>query len=216
MNIREPSPSIVLMGVSGCGKTTVGKKLSEALSIPFINGDNFHSNKNIKKMSSGKPLTDADRQSWLLTLSDLINKKGPVILECSALKSFYRRILIRSDPNLVFIFLDISPEIVKKRLISRKNHFMPQSLIQSQFNSLERPENAITIDADQPVYGLQAIGLTSNEYPAETIEEIAGEYLKEILEHNRNLGDEKRMQISETQAHFLQLVIKIHYLLDIG
>jgi carbohydrate kinase (thermoresistant glucokinase family) len=139
------------MGVAGSGKTTIGRVLSEHLGLSFHDGDDFHSPGNIKKMTSGEALTDEDRDGWLSTLSHLIKDKEDVVLACSALKRSYRDRLRESDSSLLFVFLDVSVEIAKDRLRARGDHFMPASLIISQFSALERPRDAIRIDAEQPV-----------------------------------------------------------------
>jgi carbohydrate kinase (thermoresistant glucokinase family) len=138
------------MGVSGSGKTTVGKKLAEKINLPFYDGDDFHSEENKKKMAAGEPLTDDDRVGWLIKLNDLAKrkmKKKGAIIACSALKEKYRRVLsggIRGP--VVWIFLQGCYELIKKRMDERKDHFMPPGLLASQFDTLEIPENCITID----------------------------------------------------------------------
>tara|TARA_E500000331_G_C17003517_1_gene603132 strand:- start:108 stop:587 length:480 start_codon:yes stop_codon:yes gene_type:complete len=141
-------PSIVVMGVAGSGKTTVGKSVATHLGLDFYDGDDFHPARNVQKMSSGYSLTDEDRADWLSALAELIKGKGPIVLACSALKARYRERLAQSDNRLRFVFLDVSPEIARSRLKSRDSHFMPASLIDSQFEILERPQDAIEIDAE--------------------------------------------------------------------
>jgi len=143
--------SIVVMGVAGCGKTTIGQQLAQHLEIRFFDGDDFHSVRNVQKMSSGQSLTDEDRADWLSSLADLIRCEGPIVLACSALKKSYRTLLAESESALRFVFLDVSPEIARTRLESRDSHFMPASLIESQFEALERPQDAIEIDAENSV-----------------------------------------------------------------
>lgn len=138
--------AIVVMGVAGCGKSTVGKALADALHLPFHDADEYHPESNIEKMKNGLPLTDADRWPWLETLSELLH--APVVLACSALRASYREILSRrGDPR--FVFLQISPETATQRLRARAGHFMPSSLIESQFATLEAPVDAIVVDAEQ-------------------------------------------------------------------
>ena len=141
-------PSIVVMGVAGSGKTTVGKVVATHLGLDFYDGDDFHPVRNVQKMSSGHSLTDEDRADWLSALAELIKSKGPIVLACSALKTRYRERLAQSDNRLRFVFLDVSPEVARSRLESRDSHFMPASLIDSQFEILERPQDAIEIDAE--------------------------------------------------------------------
>lgn len=153
MNTINKNKAIIIMGVSGSGKTTIGKLLAEKTHIPFFDGDNFHSKENIEKMASGKPLNDEDRKEWLLQLNTLIkenvNKKG-CIIACSSLKKSYRKILSQEVPNAIkFVFLQGSyPEIIS-RMESRENHFIPSSLLKSQFETLEIPQNAYTLSIMQ-------------------------------------------------------------------
>ena len=141
--------TLVIMGVSGSGKSTIGKLLAERLSLPFFDGDDFHSEKNVQKMSLGQPLTDDDREDWLASLAELILAEKPIVLACSALKKEYREHLSQSDISLRFIFLDIPYEVARKRLASREGHFMPVSLLDSQFETLQRPQSAINIQAEK-------------------------------------------------------------------
>lgn len=140
------------MGVSGTGKTTIGKLLAEKLNIPFFDGDDFHPSANIEKMSAGIPLNDLDREGWLQTLNKLANehKASGAVIACSALKESYRQILKKGMNNQMdFIFLQGSFELIKKRMEQRKGHFMPLELLKSQFNTLEIPRDAIFISVDQ-------------------------------------------------------------------
>ena len=138
--------AVVVMGVAGCGKSTLGKALAEALKLPFHDADDYHPQSNIAKMQSGAPLTDEDRWPWLSTLAQLLQE--PMVLACSALKASYRDKLSNgTDP--AFIFLKISPETAERRLRARPGHFMPTSLVESQFATLEEPADAFTIDAER-------------------------------------------------------------------
>jgi len=138
------------MGVSGTGKSTIGKLLSQKLDVPFFDGDDFHPERNILKMKSGQPLTDEDRKDWLLALNELAKtqqKSNGGIIACSALKQVYRDMLnAELDPSLVFIFLEGSFELISSRMQARKDHFMPVDLLRSQFDTLEVPEDAIYAD----------------------------------------------------------------------
>jgi 6-phosphogluconate dehydrogenase len=163
MTENNKNKAIVIMGVSGSGKTTIGKLLSEKIQMPFFDGDDFHSEENIRKMASGKPLNDEDRKEWLLQLNALIqenqNKKG-CIIACSSLKKNYRDILSTNVPNAIkFVFLQGSYSEILSRMESRENHFIPSSLLKSQFETLEIPQNAYSIsimqNPDQMVANIQ-------------------------------------------------------------
>lgn len=138
----------IIMGVSGTGKSTIGKLLSSTLEIPFFDGDDFHPMENIEKMEAGIPLNDDDRKGWLIRLNVLAkeHKSTGAIIACSALKESYREILLKETKNhLEFIYLEGSFELIKSRLESRKGHFMPLALLRSQFDTLEVPAEAITV-----------------------------------------------------------------------
>jgi carbohydrate kinase (thermoresistant glucokinase family) len=141
---------IYIIGVSGSGKTTVGKKLSAKTGIPFFDGDDFHSSSNKKKMHEGQPLNDNDRKEWLRRINELainqLKNKGAVIA-CSALKEKYRAVLSKGiSDSVIWIFLQGSYELIRKRLDARTHHFMPPSLLASQFQALEVPSDALNID----------------------------------------------------------------------
>ena len=141
---------IFIIGVSGCGKSTIGKLLSEELNIPFFDGDNFHPESNIKKMSNGQALNDDDRQGWLEALNDLAKKqltKNSCVIVCSALKQSYRDILNTTiESSTKWVFLQGSFEQITDRISKREGHFMNSDLLKSQFDILEEPKNAIKID----------------------------------------------------------------------
>lgn len=143
---------IVVMGVSGSGKTEIGKLLSEKLSRPFFDGDDFHPEANVKKMSSGHPLNDEDRKEWLIALNKLAieHRHKGAIIACSALKKNYRSLLRAGMGNCIsFVHLDGSFELIKSRLEKRKGHFMPINLLQSQFDALEPPSKEITVSIEE-------------------------------------------------------------------
>lgn len=145
-------PIYIVMGVSGTGKTTIGELLAKNLKLPFFDGDDFHPEANIKKMASGKPLTDLDRKGWLTKLNRLAIEHKPkgAVIACSALKEKYRLMLKESvNSQMEFIFLDASFEQIKNRMAKRKDHFMPIKLLQSQFDTLEPPQNAIKVEASK-------------------------------------------------------------------
>jgi gluconokinase len=142
--------SIILMGVAGSGKTTIGKELESLLGYKFHDADDFHSPKNINKMKNGIALTDNDRSDWLAELNDLLIDHEPIILACSALKSKYRYILAKNT-KCRFIYLKISINAVVLRLKARSGHYFNTSLIETQFSTLEEPKTCIVIDAEKSV-----------------------------------------------------------------
>ncbi len=145
----------VLMGVCGCGKTTVGEELARAKQGVFIEGDSYHSDENVEKMRSGTPLTDADRQQWLGTLARVVREhaeaKAWCFVGCSALKASYREILRKGDPNLGFLYLHGDEELLRERMEARQGHYMPASLLDSQLAILEEPaqDEALWVSIDQ-------------------------------------------------------------------
>jgi len=143
---------IVLMGVSGVGKTEVGTRLAEALGGTFAEGDDYHPPANVEKMRNGVPLNDDDRRPWLETMSREIGKwldaGDTVVLACSALKKRYREILQAGHAGVRFVYLKGSRELISSRLEQRRGHYMPSSLLDSQFDALEEPKDAITVGID--------------------------------------------------------------------
>ena len=140
---------IQIIGVSGCGKSTIARKLSENLGIPYFDADDFHPKANIDKMSSGKPLNDADRAPWLAILSNNLKqweKEGGAILACSALKERYRKVLSEGLDTCTWIFLEGSYELILERMQKRKGHYMGEKMLRSQFKALEVPDYGIHID----------------------------------------------------------------------
>lgn len=148
----------IVMGVSGCGKSTVGEQLAELLGLSFLEGDSFHTPSNISRMSSGIPLTDSDRVPWLKQLSEIIgeyqDKQQGFVMTCSSLKKSYRQQLCEKTGRLTFVYLKGSRAEIQKRMSGREGHFMDPALLDSQFDALEEPDKhelAITVSIAQPV-----------------------------------------------------------------
>lgn len=143
----------VVMGVSGCGKSTVAQSLAERSGGLFLDADDFHPPENKRKMADGIPLTDDDRWGWLdalnAQLAALANGEKPVFLACSALREVYRARLRKGLAGLVFVYLKGSRECIAARLNARKGHFMPSALLDSQFATLEEPTDALVVDIGQ-------------------------------------------------------------------
>lgn len=143
---------LIVMGVAGSGKSTIGQLLADRLGWPFFDGDDFHPASNIEKMRSGQPLTDEDRATWLAALADLIHEQvrqnQSAVIACSALKQSYRDRL--QMEGVRFIYLRGSAEVIAARLQQRTGHYMPPSLLASQFATLEEPQGALTVDINLP------------------------------------------------------------------
>ncbi|ANK84417.1 MULTISPECIES: gluconokinase [unclassified Rhizobium] len=160
--------AIIVMGVSGCGKSSVGEKLAEALHLAFVEGDALHPAANVEKMSKGIPLTDEDRMPWLdLTgkrMQASLEKGEGIIVSCSALKRTYRdRLRAAAGGNLFFVYLEGSKALLTKRMGERKGHFMPISLLESQLATLEVPTGEpgiVTVDIDDTIDGIAATALS--------------------------------------------------------
>lgn len=148
------SMRLVIMGVAGCGKSTVGADLSERLRIPYRDGDDLHSADAVGKMRAGIPLNDDDRWPWLDRIAAVLNREAPLIIGCSALRRAYRdRIRSAAGGPVTFIHLAGDRDLIAARMASRSGHYMPLSLLDSQFATLERPgpDEAIEISIDQPM-----------------------------------------------------------------
>jgi carbohydrate kinase (thermoresistant glucokinase family) len=141
----------IVMGVSGSGKTTIGKLLAERLGLPFYDADDFHPVENIQKMSAGISLSDEDRFPWLDRLRSNFSTwdRPGAVLACSALKEVYRSFLKAEFNNLCFIYLQGSFELIYRRMQQRNNHFMDASMLQSQFDAFEVPDYGIHVGIDQ-------------------------------------------------------------------
>ncbi len=157
MEKPEVAKAYVVMGVSGSGKSTVGRALALRLGCPFYDGDDYHPDENVAKMSQGIPLNDADRRPWLNRLADLIedhlDKGETAVIACSALKEKYRKWLARDHEHVVFVYLRGSFELIWQRMQQREGHFMKAEMLQSQFDALEEPDpkTAVVVDIDQDV-----------------------------------------------------------------
>lgn len=154
ISYHERMTAYILMGVAGSGKTTIGKRVSHELGVPFFEGDDFHPAENVAKMSSGIPLTDADRVPWIDALVAALNTKqsSDAVVACSALSRFVRE-RIRSGLNepAKFIWLTAKPEIIEERLRTRGQHYMKAGMLASQFAALQVPHTAHQVSVEQPV-----------------------------------------------------------------
>ncbi|MGJ0389346.1 gluconokinase [Microbacterium sp. CGR1] len=150
------APLIVVMGVSGCGKSTVGLALADRLRVPFRDADDLHPASNVAKMSGGVPLTDEDRAPWLAAVGEELAAHGAagMVIACSALKVAYRDVLRQHAPAVLFVHLEASKQVIAKRMVVRSEHFMPLALLDSQLATLEplgADENGCSVDASQSI-----------------------------------------------------------------
>ena len=150
--------ALVVMGVSGSGKSTIADRLAARLGWRYEDGDRFHPPANVAKMSAGQPLTDQDRGPWLQAIADEIDRLAAAgqraVIACSALKRSYRNILVHGRDDVRIVFLNGTQDLIAERLAARKGHFMPPGLLASQFKTLEPPqpsERPITVSIDAPV-----------------------------------------------------------------
>jgi gluconokinase len=150
--------ALVVMGVSGSGKSTIADRLAARLGWRYEDGDRFHPPANVAKMSAGHPLTDEDRWPWLQAIADEIDRLSAAgqraVIACSALKRSYRDVLVHGRDDVRIVFLNGTQDLIAKRLAARKGHFMPPDLLASQFKALEPPqpgERPITVSIDAPV-----------------------------------------------------------------
>ncbi len=141
------------MGVSGSGKTTVGKLFAEQSGWAFIEGDDYHPPENVRKMANGTPLTDADRQPWLENLHKILLEHAqahqPLVMACSALKKHYRQMLAEGLPDIHFVFLKGNYDLIEERLAARPEHYMKAGMLRSQYETLQEPQKALVIDITQ-------------------------------------------------------------------
>jgi len=162
------SDIFVVMGVSGCGKSTVGAKLAEALQLPFLEGDVLHPERNVALMAAGVPLSDADREGWLQALAERLRQAHAagrgLVLSCSALKRAYRDILRSGAPGLRLVYLHGEHALLAARMAARTGHYMPLSLLDSQLATLEPPgvdENALGFEVAERAEGIVAAVLAA-------------------------------------------------------
>lgn len=150
------APRLVIMGVSGCGKSTVGQGVAELLGLPFLEGDSLHPARNVALMAAGTPLTDSDRAGWLDTIAQRLADTPPtqgLVVSCSSLKRIYRDRLRAATPGLQFVHLHGSRALLAARLRQRQDHYMPAALLDSQLATLEIPdadEHVLTLDIAEP------------------------------------------------------------------
>ena len=148
----ERRRDIIIMGVSGAGKSTVGRLVAERLGLPFIEGDDFHPPENVAKMRRGEPLENTDRRAWISALGKAVLSQSPAVASCSALNETVRRWLVealQSDPK--FVYLHVPYKVLAKRLSERSEHFFDPALLDSQLDALSVPENAIIVEANAPL-----------------------------------------------------------------
>lgn len=150
--IMGSSRPVVIMGVSGSGKSTIGRRLAERLGVPFLDGDDLHPAANKLAMAAGQPLTDADRAPWLDAVGAAL-RAGPGVVACSALRRRYRDTLRSHAPSVVFVHLDGSRDVLESRLAARQHEFMSPALLDSQLQTLEAPgsdEDAVVVSVEPP------------------------------------------------------------------
>ena len=145
----------IIMGVSGCGKSSVGKSLALSLGWDFYDADDFHPPENVAKMANGIPLDDSDRAPWLASLNELISSSlkadHPGVLACSALKERYRQQLMNGNDGVQIVYLKGSYDLIWSRMEERADHYMKPLMLKSQFDALEEPTNALTLDISIPL-----------------------------------------------------------------
>jgi len=166
-NVPAAPQAVIVMGVSGCGKSSVGEALASHLGLPFIEGDGLHPESNVAKMAAGTPLTDEDRWPWLSVIgermADALSRGEGIVVSCSALKTIYRdHLRAATGGRLSFVYLEGSRDLLGRRMGARSGHFMPLGLLDSQLATLEVPTGEpgmVTVTIDQPVEGIVADAL---------------------------------------------------------
>ena len=170
-------PCLVVMGVSGSGKSTVGRQIAKRLDLDFLEGDDFHPPENVARMAAGIALNDSDRVGWLNVLAgrlrDALAQERGLVLSCSALKRAYRDVLRRAAPDLQLVYLEGPFELLADRMAARPGHYMPASLLQSQYAALEPPaadESPLLFKVDQPAAAIvEALVLAIKSHSSETL-----------------------------------------------
>lgn len=164
MVVSSGARHVVVMGVSGSGKSTVARGVAERLGLPFAEGDDFHSPASRTKMAAGRPLTDDDRWPWLGSLRDWMTERAATgsVVSCSALRRRYREVLEGAAGGVVFAFLDVPADELRRRMTQRAGHFMPASLLESQLETLE------PLAADEPGFTVAAV-----RPPPDVVEQVA-------------------------------------------
>ncbi len=157
---------LVVMGVSGCGKSTVGHAIAQQLGLPMVDGDDLHAPESVARMKAGQPLTDTDRWPWLDRVGQRLAASEPgLVIACSALRRSYRDRIRLHAGKVRFLFLDGPQDLIARRLQQRSGHYMPATLLDSQFSTLERPgpqeSDIVRIDIDRPVSDLVAAALAA-------------------------------------------------------
>lgn len=160
----RPPDHVVVMGVSGCGKTTVARTYADACGLEMVDADDFHTGENIRKMMSGQPLDDADRRPWLVAVRDWMSRRAAsgasTVVACSALRRPYREVLSEAEGAVWFVHLTVDPELTRRRLDARTGHFMTSALLKSQLETLEplsEGEPGLTIENSAPVEDVVAV-----------------------------------------------------------
>jgi gluconokinase len=156
MNASTAGALVIVMGVSGCGKSTVGAALADRMRIPFTDADDLHPASNVEKMSRGVPLNDDDRAPWLAAVGAELaqHRSTGVVIACSALKAPYRDLIRAHAPDVFFLHLEVTKRVLAARMVVRSEHFMPLSLLESQLDTLQplsSDEHGLTVDAEQSV-----------------------------------------------------------------
>ena len=165
-NTGQPKLRIIVMGVSGCGKTTIGDLVARKLGVPFLDGDSLHPVENVAKMAAGTPLTDEDRWPWLAIVGRELAAAGDggLVLACSALRRVYRDAIRAQAPDTIFLHLNGGKDVLAQRVAGRSAHFMPPALLDSQLATLEpldTDEAGVVVDIAAPVTDIVAQALTS-------------------------------------------------------